>query len=532
MNVKGLKLTTGLIDLISKKGENIQFFKGIELFNIFSWSGFDKKEFINLINAFEYLKSCNVFKNINDDHIFVFNYSTDVTEMDIVTVLSDNIGHIFVDIEVKNGDQTVVEKTLDSQMNKRIKNHLPQLIKNNRYIIIGVANNSFLKAYFYDGKERRLIKNINELCLLFNGLNQFNNVEEYLMQFSDMASIAKICSDIKKGEYHFFEETNKIYEGLISKINVNNAYVVYGNAGTGKSVLALRLFFENKNTKLLVMNSKLYNALGLGGYLYANDRTTYNSNIFLNNIDANTIAIIDECQRLPIDFIEKVVEKAKITYLFGDNKQAFIQGDMLLTGEQLSNHLKGKGFIVSKKTLKKSRRYSDEVNESLSFLTSKSMKFGNILMPNDYSINIYYDEHKFMEKYKKSEGIKKIYIPTYDVTDKRILIDNVSFTRASRTEDSFSLWSGIDDYFGTTYHALSFDIDNCFVYLPKTIIISYKSKNYLFSSVKDKTSESIDLYLNELNILFTRGRKSLNIYVPDIEAYLYLNEKILKIKKR
>ena len=43
------------------------------------------------------------------------------------------------------------------------------------------------------------------------------------------------------------------------------------------------------------------------------------------------------------------------------------------------------------------------------------------------------------------------------------------------------------------------------------------------------TQENITKFLNELNILFTRGKKTLNIYTEDLEVYLYLNKKLKDI---
>ena len=43
------------------------------------------------------------------------------------------------------------------------------------------------------------------------------------------------------------------------------------------------------------------------------------------------------------------------------------------------------------------------------------------------------------------------------------------------------------------------------------------------------TEEKITKFLNELNILFTRGKKTLNIYTNDLEVYLYLNKKLKSI---
>ena len=47
------------------------------------------------------LDAAGCFSNIPDNYLFVFNYTNIVTEMDIVTILSEkNKDDVFIDIEV------------------------------------------------------------------------------------------------------------------------------------------------------------------------------------------------------------------------------------------------------------------------------------------------------------------------------------------------------------------------------------------------------------------------------------------------
>ena len=179
--------------------------------------------------------------------------------------------------------------------------------------------------------------------------------------------------------------------------------------------------------------------------------------------------------------------------------------------------------------MKKARRYSDEVDQAISLLTRNEGKL--VKLPKDYDINLFYDEASFLNKYDSLGGIKKIYVPC--VNSKEILtIYDRDFIKANYTDDSFSIWPSIDNYYGVTYHALSFDIDHAFVFLKGIRLVSYGKKNHLYyrdlGTFDDYTD--IQLFLNELNILFTRGRKTLNIYVDDIRVFLYLNSVVKKIK--
>ena len=535
MNTKGLSLDKVLIRKIYDSIDTIalQNLRGINVFNSFSWIGFSKEEFKNLLSLFVYLDDSGFFKNINNNHHFIFNYSTDITEMDIAVVLEDKKDIFFIDIETKNGeDESELISKITNQIEKRKNEYLPQLLKEKSFVTVGYVNNKFVCGYIV--KESNVVPITDESLFygLITTMNGYNNQNEYLEQSSNLASIVKLCSDIQHGVYNFYEDTNRIYGSLISKIGEKDVCVVYGNAGTGKSVLALKLFFENRDSKILLMNSKLYYALNLNHGYYYNDKATFNSKRFAEIIDKNTISIIDECQRLPLEDIVEIINKSKITFLFGDQKQACFNKCTLQNAKQLEKTFKNDyGFSVYSRVLKKSRRYKDEVSDALEFLTSPSLSKPNNVLPIDYQIDIFYDEKLFLEKYDITKGIKKIYAPLC-CASKTIKISDRVLTKADYTDDEFSIWLDSKDYYGTTYHALSFDIDHCFVYLDSTKVIKFNKNQYIYHTNHNQELEYNDLliFMNELNVLFTRGRKSLNILAKDIETYLYLNSLINKLK--
>ncbi len=79
-------------------------------------------------------------------------------------------------------------------------------------------------------------------------------------------------------------------------------------------------------------------------------------------------------------------------------------------------------------------------------------------------------------------------------------------------------------------HAISVDVENNFVFLRNVYVINKAKKDILANKfLTTSTQENITKFLNELNILFTRGKKTLNIYTEDLSVYLYLNKKLKDI---
>lgn len=533
MNIKGLKLNKRLISLLNDSIDNISknTLMGLEHLNSFAWTGFNKEEFKNLLSLFTNLNEKGLFGNFGDSQVIVFNYSTDVTELDIVTMGMYDQAPILIDIESKNDNDDVkeTEKKLKDQIEKRKNDHLPQLMKGKGFLTIGFVNNNFVDGYFFDGKQSTKINCFEELSKLFSEIEEYPSVEEYLVQSSNLASISKVCRDIEKGTYKFYSDTNKLADSLKDKIEKEDVAIVYGNAGTGKSVLALKLFFENPNSKLLMMNSKMYYSLDFNKKYYSECRATFNSNKFLDFIDKDSISIVDECQRLSYETLVEIIKKSKFTFLFGDNKQVWLKNGTLLKPQELKKKLVSENNLkVSAKTITKARRYSDETSKALECLTgianSKDVK-----IPPDYQINLYYDESDFLNAYREKDGIKKIYVPTNQSNSDRTVIANEVFNKAEFSDDDFSIWVNNSNYYGTTYHALSFDVDHCFVYLKNVFLINQNKRQVIFYKEEFETNE-LNLFTNELNVLFTRGKKSLNIYAGNIEVYLHLNSILKKIR--
>ncbi len=156
MNIKGLKINILLARRIlkSKNTLSIEDYKGLDTIGRFSWSGFALDEFQALIQLLVQLYDAGSFGNINEEHLFVLNFSTDVTEMDIVTVVNYKKKPLFIDVELKKGENNDdLKQSLYEQIMKRRQDHLPQLIKEDNYLLLGFINFNFIEGNLYYEKE-------------------------------------------------------------------------------------------------------------------------------------------------------------------------------------------------------------------------------------------------------------------------------------------------------------------------------------------------------------------------------------------
>lgn len=529
MNLKGIKITKKMykkLDEIGISKLKVSTLHGLNEFKKFTWSNFSKQEFSNLIKCLMFLEKKEIFGNLDNKQLFIFNYYTDVTEMDIATVLKDkNENNVIIDIEFKSGIEA--NEKLEIQMIKRIQDHMQQLFLNEKYVLIGMNDDGFYKASYYDSKENHDILSIVDLKLLFETLNGNEYVETILTQANDLAGINNLYCKMESGEFKYYEETKRATEFILNRISEGKkAVVCLSNPGTGKTVVAFKIFFENENTMFLIMNEKFYYSLGLTKY-FKSGRCFFGSNTFLSQDLSDKLVIIDEAQRLPKETIVKIINASKATIIFGDVGQSFMPDDLELDEHKLLSYLRENDIYVHSKELKRSKRYNDSVEKSLKFLTSRLNTLKEKITLDDYEINIFYDVSDFLDAYHNCKGGKKMFT-TFDNSSKQsLLIGDENFNIADREFSSFAISAGNENTIGHTLHAISFDVENNFVFLNNTCIISKKKKDIIHKCSNNETDEiKITKFLNELNILFTRGKKALNIYTTDFETYLYLNKKL------
>ncbi len=535
MNLKGIKVTKKMYKRICNIGvSNLKSttLQGLEEFKKFTWSSFTKAEFSSFIDCLSYLDTSGLFSGINDSQLFIFNYYTDVTEMDIATVLKDkDSNNVIVDIEYKSGEESRVK--LDGQISKRINDHMTQLFLNEKYIIIGMTDDGFYKANYYDSQNNIDILSIEDLKDLFENLTNNDYVETILTQANDLAGIHNLYKKMESKEFKYYEDTKNTTNYIMDRIKEGKkAIVCFSSPGTGKTVIAFKIFFENENTMFLIMNQKFYNSLGLTKY-FVEGRCFFGTDTFLRQDLSDKIVIIDEAQRLTKEKILEIINASKGTIIFGDAGQSFMPTDLDIDGHKLVEYLRNNDIFVHNKEIKRSKRFNDSVEKALNYLSSRTIIPKKIIDVEDYKINLFYDINDFLESYHSCKGGKKMFT-TFDYHEQStMLIGDEIFTMADRDYYSFAISLGPERFIGHTLHAISFDVENNYIYLKDVGVISKRGKDVLCKKSESKNSEEkITKFLNELNILFTRGKKTLNIFTDDLEVYLYLNRKLKNINQK
>ncbi len=540
MDIKGaiINLSTfrSLYKIIDNFDYSSGFLKGVDGFNLNPLDKF-KEEFSDVVKAIEQLDA-HIFKKheLQSKHEFVVHFENDVAEMDCVTFLNINNAPFFVDIEVKNTEHF---EQLDDQFENRETDTLPQLNLSENYLLIGFLNGKHKKSILKHGSKRIVIEKINDLVNALQHLN--NEIIDTRLLLKDVEGILKI-QDVKNkivaNDFKYYSATRDAINSIVDNIkNGKKIIIVHGNAGCGKTVIALSLFFKYQDVKLLVINKNLYNVLSLSRY-YRNNTCFFGTNSFINAISTKDVAIIDECQRLSCSDIKEISSRAKCVVLLGDSNQAFTRSDVLLDENELKNSLiESYGFcdseIVTKK-IKKTARYNSKVNQLLEILhnglpinsctNSIKEKVGD-----EFAIDITMSSTSFMDKYNSLSSSSRIYTPFFHDMPTSIKVGGTVFNVAGKDDGSFSVSNYYSNFIGNTFHAISFDVDNSFVILARVGLCRRNEMFFFYDRNCDPNSlseEELLKFSNQINILFTRGRKSLHILTDDFYVYSYLNYKI------
>lgn len=532
MNIRGLVIEKQLVKSLYdyKTRWTIDLLKSLDVFDSYDWKNFKKEEFINILDGLNILFEKFAFP---EKQKFIFFYETDVTEMDVVAVIEYRNSPLFIDIEIKNGEKH--EELIDNVKNqflKREENFLPQLFKDSKYLEIGLVNNQICIIKHNDGKRLNEIDE-QQLKIILSNSSFYSKYESFLYQVNNLSSIISISSQIRDGSFKYYKDTLSIAESFKEKLCNDNHFkgiVCYGNAGTGKSVLALKLFYEIENSKILILNPKFYFCLNMSTY-WKDGRAAYKVEDILSNLNDEDILIVDEAQRLREEQISLLALNCKKIIFFGDEKQSFKLTENIFNINEMKKHLEKLGLgRFHKRNLSSSKRYSDKVSQLISNLTSKDPV--DVYAVKDFEINLFYNEEDFETAYCNKSGLKKIYVPYTQQHTGNIKINNKIYELADFKENGFSIEKAFENKVGHTLHALSFDVEHSFVFLSNISLYKYKnsqdepSHSYIYYGTRPTQINTILKFMNELNILFSRGRKSLNIYVDNILVYLYLKGRL------
>ena len=489
-----------------------------------------KKEFVQIIKVLENLIDNGFFDNISDSQLFFINFSNAISEFDVLTILTYHGKNLIVDIEVKSNREDVKIK-LDTQMQNRIKDHLPQMFIDDNYCVIGYIENKFYKSVLKFASEEKSY-NFEELLKLKNELSDNQNVYNKITISDNLSNIQNVYKKVKEGTFKLYASNKQ------TLIEINNciqegkkAILCLAKPGYGKTVLALNLFFNNENSKILILNQKFYNTFNMSEYYYEG-RAFYGTDAFIESLDSKDIAVVDEAQRLDKRTLRKIIATAQNTIIFGDTGQAFMINDEFYSNEifeEAINQTTFGNYKVIK--LKESIRYPKEVDIDLRYFVDKSTRKDELKKLDKFYINIYNCDIDFFNSYNKISNSKKIF-KMYNYADIQTPIivktqdGTYTYHSASRDFWSYAIMENMP-FYGHTLHAISFDVENVFLYLDNL----YYSDEYKMPLPLGmiETEENIIKYKNELNILLTRAKKSLHIYVEDLKSFLWFNSKLKDI---
>ncbi len=497
----------------------------------------NKKEFVQIINVLGKLINNGAFENLDESQMFIINLNNSIAEFDILTVLKYKDVNVILNIEVKECKEESckndIESKLEKQLQNRIEDHLQQMFIEDTYMVLGYINEEFYRCLYKEKEGKCETINEDKALELINKF-KYNSQTYSKIQISDnLSNIQNVYSKLKNNEFKMYAINKKVLDKIYKCFEQNKKVVLcLAKPGYGKTVLALSLFFNNKEAKILILNQKFYNTFYMSEY-YNSNKAFYGTDTYISHINGETIAIIDEAQRLKKEDLKTIINKTKYVVLFGDTGQAFMDTD-----EFIKEDLYEKVIIENVEDnyerirLKNSIRYPEEVDRALKYLYDKRAEKRDLRKISNFNIKVFNTQEDFFREYNKIIESKKIFKMYTSKSLENIInvkIDGYEYTyrMADRDYWNFAI-SGNIPAFGHTLHAISFDIENVFLYLDN-LIYSEEKKMPIPNNIDALDEVSFQKYINELDILLTRARKSLNIYVEDLRTFLWFNEKVSDI---
>ena len=495
-----------------------------------------KREFVQIVSVLKKIIDNRGFSKLPDSQAFFINLSNSISEFDVLTILKEKEKNVIVDIEVKSlqleSQRTIVENKLIEQVINKIEEHLPQMFIEDKYLVLGYINDEYRCGFCADNAEDKTELTENDALNYLSGLYS-NNQAALILQMSDkLSDIQNVYKKMKNGTFKMYAVNKRNLEKINIALESKKVVMCLAKPGYGKTVLALSLFFNNQNTKLLIMNQKFYYTFSMSEY-YSENRAFYGTDTFISHLDKDTIAIIDEAQRLSQTQLELIINNSKKVVIFGDPSQAFNETDAFIDETMYEQAVcKNVGLDYEIIKLKSSIRYSEEVDRALKYLYDRRAEKRDLRKLRNFKIAIYNAEDEFFREYNNMQENKKIYkMYTSPTLYETIVVDvdGGTFTYALAPKE---LWSfaviGNLPLYGHTHHAISFDAENVYLYLDN-LVYSERRKTPISRDIDEEDDIKYKKCLNELEILLTRARKSLHIYVNDLKVYLWFNEKITDI---
>ncbi|MCL8213046.1 DNA/RNA helicase domain-containing protein [Mesoplasma whartonense] len=546
-----------LMEKFHKEGNKKSFLNNKELSIFFtgsvnkkvSESDINKDELISIMLSIEKVLEEFELKPTWKSNIFI-NYVYDFGDGDsiefdtLLLVKNKDDSKMIINIEVKGwkNDKVDEEKKLYENLGKQIDNKLSEslekvfgLNKFTKFIGIGLIYDerfpSSKKLYITKTKIRSKEEEIEDISIvelkeLLKNSEIMADVKDDVDEAADSTSLANSINRITNNSLKIKARQKVDQESILN--SKKNVVLVRGDAGSGKSVLAYNIFFNHnyERVNMLIINAKVVNNYFFGQYKKPNRQITFNAEIFTNNLTKDAVAIVDECQNLTDEQIQKIVQKSNRVLFFGDSNQTYEVS--LGTLEERFNRMFPEDYDVIE-IKSQYRTGSKDIPKMMNAFASGENKKGKYEIPDDFEMKIFFSPNEFLdlynEKYQSKNGMVRIC--TYNCYDSdpnlaEILVGDEKFDVTGYDYDSFCSTLGEKNSFsdrnliGKTRDVISMDFDYCFIYVPKLEV--YERKYF----VKVKNSErDIDLK-NQIYILLTRAKKGVYWLVDDTEAFIFI----------
>jgi hypothetical protein len=389
----------------------------------------------------------DAFLSLIDDLNVYLAFNLGYGELDASFFIKSEDKLIWVDFEEKTaqkgGNRTTIEKNLDDQ----IKDHSEEMLVNYNqklsFLVIGYVDDKFFKAKWKDQQNAVCDYSFAEVVKKLQSSSSIKASDFIISEMQYISNIRETAKEISSGVYKFYKQTKTHSKEIDNLIASNQVIICEGAAGAGKTVISLDLFFNSQShnqIKLLIVNKKFYFSAGLNQYYY-NNRCFFGSDTFLQAVDKNTIAVIDEGQRLSLSTLDNIVNQAKCTVVFGDPKQSFYQSDNAMNSNDLLSHFQSMNITCQAVKLTQSCRYNKATHLMIEGITSLSQPKGGRQRCTKHDINyffkIYHNKDCFLNDYI-NDNDKKMFIPISD----RPKTKDFSFNG-----ESFHLLANEDDIF-------------------------------------------------------------------------------------
>ncbi|QWC00211.1 DUF2075 domain-containing protein [Mycoplasmatota bacterium] len=387
------------------------------------------------------------------------------------------------------------------------------------------------------------------------------NIEQEIELIETSNRDAIDCVKAYTGELDFRNDTDENYYYIEQDIKDGIKYIlVEGAARTGKTIIAMRILGEFKESIFLIMNYNFYSSLkdafNILEITFPKNRIYHHSLNKSQRQDGGWIRdvrkkeiipdlkflIVDEAQRLGAlsqqeyyGYVYRELDEVKVIVDYPEHKHTIFLGDDLQklnpdTDEGINkiyDKIKGRNF--RQYVFKKSIGVPNEILANIKYLLDIS---GEMIpqATNQFEINISpsidsfvncFEEDYIVKKHYVIPGLKEMKGQTIETDDKVILQypkqlkeQNFPYLFNNEVKSNFLL---------STYEVISREVESVYLYLPSEVSINMEQGGFVLKSKPDLIN---DFLLFHIYTLMTRATLKLTIFCEDDTLQEYLERKV------